>query len=411
MVRLILFLAFVQLIVVGCKPAHVPDRNVDGTWCFQLDLGGPMLPFIVQLSSDSSGTTFVVRNGAERIKAEQAELRGDSLFVRMPVFNTEIRAKLLTDSTLQGEFVDLSRSGDYRIALKGSKGNMRFQHGDSAHVDITGRWSVGFSPNTADAYPAIGEFKQRGDSLTGTFLTTTGDFRYLEGTVSGDSMFLSGFDGAHALLFKARVSGDSIAGGFWSGTHWFEQWQGVRNEQSRLPDPEFLTMLRPGSSKFKFAFPDLNGKMVSNTDERFAGKVVIAQLMGSWCPNCLDETAYLIELYRRMGPQGLEIVAIAFERGNTDQERMKNLKRLQDHLSIPYPMLLAGSSSKAEASEKFPMLNNVISFPTTVFIDKRGRVRRIHTGFSGPGTGAHYDEFVARTEDLVTQLIEEKVVF
>ena len=56
--------------------------------------------------------------------------------------------------------------------------------------------------------------------VTGTFLTETGDYRYLEGVVDGDSLKLSCFDGSHAFLFHAALDQDSFRGRFWSGTHW-----------------------------------------------------------------------------------------------------------------------------------------------------------------------------------------------
>lgn len=406
----ILFL--VQSVLFGCAPSEVDFERLRGPWLFEMDLDGQSLPFHVRVEDDSTMTVFSVRNGDEFIRAERVEMHGDSLFVRMPVFNTSIRARLHSDSTLTGEFIDHSRSGDYRIPVKGTKGVLRrFLSTAPANTDISGRWAVGFSPGRDNAYPAIGKFLQDGSQLTGTFLTTTGDFRFLEGAVSGDSLFLSGFDGAHALLFKARIDGDSISGGFWSGIHWYEDWKGVRSPGVQLPDPEHLTTMKPGQSHMEFTFTDLEGNPVSLSDDRFRNKVVIVQIMGSWCPNCLDETRYLVDLYRRLGPKGLEVVALGFERGGDDRERLSNLTRLRDHFPIPYTVLLAGGASKAEASEKLPMLSHVVSFPTTVFLDRRGRVRRIHTGFSGPGTGDNYMEFVSRTESLVNQMVEEKVVF
>lgn len=399
-------------VLAGCEPSHVQFERIRGPWLFELDLGGQTLPFHVRLEDDSAMTVFSVFNGGEHIRAEQVVLVGDSLHVRLPVFNTAIHACILSDSTLSGVFVDYSRQAGYSIPLKGRKGVLhRFPQHTDALKDLSGRWSVGFSPNSSEAYPAIGEFRQDGNNLTGTFLTTTGDFRFLEGVVSGDSLFLSGFDGAHALLFKAQLKGDSIVGSFWSGTHWFERWKAVRNPNVRLPDPELLTALRPGHSRLEFSFPELNGQMVTHLDERFRGNVVIVQVMGSWCPNCLDETTYLVDLYNRSHADGLEVVALAFERGRDDVERLENLKRLRNHFPVTYTMLLAGSANKSEAAEKLPMLNHVVSFPTTIFIDRRGRVRRILTGFSGPGTGQHYIEFTSRTEELVNQLLEEKVVF
>lgn len=397
---------------LGCESNYVKFESIKGPWLFELELDDQKLPFHVRVEEDSVVTVFSVYNGGEHIRAEQVVIVGDSLHVRLPVFNTAIHARILSDSTLSGVFVDYSRQSEYSIPLFGRKDILRrFPQRTEATSDVSGRWSVGFSPNSPKAYSAIGEFRQDGNDLAGTFLTTTGDFRFLEGVVSGDSLFLSGFDGAHALLFKARVSGDSIVGGFWSGTHWHEQWKAVRNQEASLPNSEQLTAMKQGKTTFEFSFPDLNGQVVNHLNERFKGKVVIVQVMGSWCPNCLDETAYLVNLYSRTRTEGLEIVALAFERGRDDLERMNNLRRLSDHFPVTYTMLLAGSASKAEAAEKLPMLNHVLSFPTTVFIDRRGSVRRVLTGFSGPGTGEHYNDFVTRTDAFVNELLNERVVF
>ncbi len=407
-------LFLIAVLLASCVSSDKQEDNSQlmGDWRFEMDLGGRSLPFIMRMADDSAMSVLTVINGNEVIRAEKVTVTGDSISVRMPVFNTEIRGAFSSDSTIEGFFTDHSRSGDYRIPISGKKGSsQRFDQDEAAAVDISGKWAVGFSPGTAEAYPAIGVFKQNGNRLEGTFLTTTGDFRFLEGTVSGDSVFLSGFDGALALLFRAKVSGDSIQGRFYSGIHWKESWAGVRNEAARLPDPEALTFMRPGYDRFDFTFPDLDGNMVSLRDPRFRGKVVIVQVMGSWCPNCLDETTFLVDLYGRFNSEGLEIVALGFERGKDDPERIANLRRLREHFPIPYPILLAGGSSKAEASEKLPMLSHVLSYPTTIFVDRKGRVRRIHTGFSGPGTGEHYLVLTERTEALVSNLLEEKAVF
>ena len=53
------------------------------------------------------------------------------------------------------------------------------------------------------------------------------------------------------------------------------------------------------------------------------------------------------------------------------------------------------------------MLNHVLAFPTLIFIDRKGDVRRIHTGFSGPGTGQHYVEFKKEFTALLDELLSE----
>ena len=53
------------------------------------------------------------------------------------------------------------------------------------------------------------------------------------------------------------------------------------------------------------------------------------------------------------------------------------------------------------------MLNHILSYPTTIFIDKKGSVRKIHTGFNGPATGKEYDDFKAEFEGFIELLNNE----
>ena len=131
--------------------------------------------------------------------------------------------------------------------------------------------------------------------------------------------------------------------------------------------------------------------------------------MGTWCPNCLDESKYYAEVYKQYNEKGLEIVALAFEYAKTKEKAFAGIKRLQDRIDINYPILLAqtGTTSKTKAQEKLPMLNHVLSYPTTVFVDKKGKVRKIHTGFNGPATGEKFEEFKAEFTEFVGVLLEE----
>jgi thiol-disulfide isomerase/thioredoxin len=246
--------------------------------------------------------------------------------------------------------------------------------------------------------------------VSGTFLTPTGDYRYLAGNLHGDTLLLSCFDGNHAFLFKARI--DSMGQGmtqgeFWSGSNGHETWTATRNERAALPDANSLTFLKPGYDRLDFTFPDPDGKPVSIRDERFKGKVVIVQILGSWCPNCMDETNFLSPWYKKNRARGVEIIGLAYEKDPAFAASAPKLKRLMNRFDIDYPLLLAGVNDKEKASQTLPMLNRVMAFPTTLFIDKKGKVRKIHTGFSGPGTGTYYTAFVEEFERLVDKLMNE----
>jgi thiol-disulfide isomerase/thioredoxin len=248
--------------------------------------------------------------------------------------------------------------------------------------------------------------------VTGTFLTPTGDYRYLAGSYEGGLLRLSTFDGAHALLFTAHTQGDgTLQGDFWSRDSYHATWTArrVAAGQPVLPDAWSQVGLTNQEGRFGFRFPDLEGRSVASTDPRYAGRVVLVNVFGSWCPNCNDEAPLLAEWYRRYHGRGLEIVGLAYEyTGNAARDTLFVRKFAARH-GITYPLLLAGTSDKKLAGKTLPDLTAVLAFPTTVFLGRDGRVRKIYSGFAGPGTGEHHQELVAELERLIEKLLREPV--
>jgi len=232
----------------------------------------------------------------------------------------------------------------------------------------------------------------------------------LEGIVNDDSLKLSCFDGSHAFLFLAALKGDSLIGSFRSGTHWEEPWVAVRNEAFALQNPDSLTSLREGYDMVNFRFPDLDGQLVSTSDPIFKGKALMVQIMGSWCPNCVDETNLLNELYNKYKDKGLEVIAIAFERYPDSTQAMAGLRHFQKTLGVTHPLLYGGLATKENTAVKLPFLDRIMSYPTCIFVDRNGKVRRIRTGFYGPGTGEHYVKYKRNLEAFVQQLLEEPAI-
>lgn len=393
--------------MAGCGVSS-DSLELQGSWRFAFNVEGNQLPFNAEIVEEDGKFIFYAINGEERIRAEYFTVKKDSIRIQLPIFNTELAGIIESDECIKGTFYDHSRKGAYQISFTALKNpETRFAPVQAPTVNAEGKWRVEFGPGSDHEYMAIGEFRQEGNRAFGTFLTTTGDYRFLEGNVSGDSLLLSCFDGSHVFLFKAKINDDRLEGDFWSGNHWVENWVGTRDDDFELPDPNSLTFLKPEYSKVDFSFENMAGEVVSLSDSLYTDKVVIVQIMGSWCPNCKDETAYLVSLYNKLHDQGLEVISLAFEKSDNKETNLRSLKRLKDHFDVPYPILLAGKASKSEAAEKLPMLNHVLSFPTSIYIDRSGEVRRIHTGFSGPGTGEYYSEFVEETDRFVTQLLIE----
>ncbi len=395
------------ILISGCQPDR--QKPLDGRFRAVLTTPGGPLPFWMDFRPAGEKLSLVIRNGEESIEVPEITRKDNDLTIMMPVFDSHFDLTYRHDS-LVGFWQNSARGHDYRIpfyAVKDSGSRFAGKPLEPA-VDITGRWSVTFVDMDNDTTLAIGEFEQDSATLTGTFLTPTGDYRYLEGRVKGDSMFLSCFDGAHAFLFTALIPNESIMmGKFWSGKHWEESWVAQRNDSARLPDPYELTYIKDGYDGLAFRFPDLDSNMVSLSDDQYRNKVVIVQIMGSWCPNCKDETAFLADYYREHSTGDLKIIALAFEKAKTFKKASRNVARLRDQYRAGYDFLIAGPANKKEAVKKLPMLNHVLSYPTTIFIDKAGNVRKIHTGFSGPATGAPYDQFKREFEEMVGMLLEE----
>jgi thiol-disulfide isomerase/thioredoxin len=385
-----------------------------GSWRMELDLrtsadNGPvLLPFLFDVSNDSGAWHMVVRNGSEHIAVDDIELHNDSIRVRMPLFDSEFIGSVEGDSVLRGQWHNYLKGPDYRIPFVAHAGQQeRFDHSTTSHKELSGNWECHFAPNTPDAYNAIGIFQEANGRVTGTFGTETGDYRYLEGITHGDSLLLSAFDGSHAFLFRAVMRNDSVFGDFRSGVHSQEAWVGVPNANYALRDPDSLTFLKEGYDMADFRFPCLDGDTVSPRDEHHRGHVMMVQVMGSWCPNCVDETLLLDEMYADYHAKGLDVIAIAFERYPEKERALNSLRRFKQRLHVDYDIVYAGEARKEVAAEKLPFLDHVMSYPTCIFIDRAGKVRRIRTGFYGPGTGEHYANYKRNLRMFIEQMLAE----
>ncbi|MDB5011758.1 MAG: TlpA family protein disulfide reductase, partial [Mucilaginibacter sp.] len=308
----LLTLLFTLLFYIGFAQAKLST----GIWRGALKTAsGTEIPFNFEVNNIAGKQHIAIINGTERFKVDNITEKGDSVFIKMPLFDSEFRLKL-EGGNLIGKWIKHLGNKDGIMDFKATPNTSWrfFKTVIKPQVDVTGRWSAVFGEGDKKDV-TVGEFKQTGEKLTGTFLTTTGDYRYLEGVVSGDQLYLSCFDGGHAYTFTAKVTGQKmVEGKLYAGLTSIEKWEATRNENAKLPDAYSLTALKPGYKKIDFTFLDLNDKKVSLTNSRFKNKVVIVQIMGSWCPNCMDETAYLINYYKKYHPKGVEIVGLAYER-------------------------------------------------------------------------------------------------
>lgn len=383
----------------------------EGVWRAELEvMDGELLPFNFKVTKTADTKYHMeIYNAEEVINVDEIKVHKDSIFIKMPVFEGYISGKF-TATQITGSFVkeSLDRIVPFR-AVFGKEDRFSMVHTNKVSPNVSGIWETSFSSGTEDHYMGKGIFEQKGNKVTGTFRTTTGDYRFLDGVVDGDILKVSAFDGAHAFLFKAQITDSTLNGTFYSGNHFKEPFVGAKNASFELPDEDSLTFLKEGYDAFDFSFPDTDGNQVSLSDERFKDKVVIVQIMGTWCPNCLDETKFLVEYLKKNKNKDLAVIALAFESAKTKEKAFEGIERLKKRIGVDYPIVLAqyGSTDKDLAQEKLPMLNHVLSYPTSIFIDKKGMVQKIHTGFNGPATGDKYVAFKKEFDTFVANLLNE----
>jgi len=405
----LLFLLLV-ILYTGCSKKEKELKP--GMWRGLLVVANHEIPFQMQVTKSAAGKTIAyLINGEEKILLDEIIVTGDSVNIPLHIFDADLKAHINdSQDVIKGKWTRYNLEEPFVVQFSAKHGReYRFSEKPPvATQNYAGKWDVIFKNDDGTQEQAIGVFEQKGSHLKGTFLSATGDYRYLDGEVDEDELKLSTFDGSHGYLFTAKPNGEGkIAGNFYYGPDDFIPWTGQRNEQAILPAADTLTYLKPGYNKLSFAFPDLNGQTVSLSDPRYQGKVVVVQLMGSWCPNCMDETAYLAPYYRANKNRGFEIIGLAYEQSAAFEKAKPRLARLKNRFNIEYNILVAGQRDKEATAKTLPMLNHVLAFPTTIIVDKKGTVRKIHTGFSGPGTGKYYEEFVQDFESTIDKLLRE----
>jgi thiol-disulfide isomerase/thioredoxin len=406
------------LMAISCSSLLVSAQHTDllrnGTWRALLHReDGHDIAFNFEVKDSAGKKIMYIRNADEHLLVDDIKIKQDSVLIRLPFFESQLRAVATKDGRLEG--VWLKRLADHYQSVPFSayyNEVFRFHTSGKPAADIGGRWAADFmAPGDKKPSLRVGEFEQKGACVTGTFLDPTGDLRYLEGVVDGDSLKLSCFDGGHAYLFTAKIGdGNTLSGGeYFAGPVARETWTAVKDAGAKLPDEFTLTKWKKDSAQLDFSFRDLDGRMVSIHDERFRNKIVLIQIMGSWCPNCMDETRFLSGFYDRYHGKGVEIIGLAYERSEDFARSQSSLRSFQQRFQVKYPILITGVtvSDPGRTEKTLPQLEEIVGFPTTIFADRQGRIRKIHTGFNGPGTREHYEEQKNEFYSIVDGLLGE----
>lgn len=389
------------LTIISCNKTE----SILGTWKIELNLQGQTLPVIIhfdKLEKDALSGHLV--NSKEKISLEGTFKNGE--------FQTQIGANYailkgrIKDGELKGYWVRTNKE-DYRVDFSGVKTSLTslYKNYENSNLafNISGKWKIKLNEEKF----GLGIFKQNGSRVQGSILTSTGDYRFLDGHIKGADLFLTGFDGVFSYIFKLKLIGKTFAGIMYAGKSFNNGISGSMDDSFKLEDPLNISSVTSNYIE-KFDYKSLSGQQINLDNNRFKGKVKIIQVFGSWCPNCHDETRFFLD-WRKKYPAKLnqvEFIALAFERFKEESEALKALRKFKVKEQVDYPIVLVDYNNTKKVSDILP-IDNLKAFPTTLFLNKENKIVKIHTGFAGQATEIFFDQFVQMFNKTVDELIKE----
>jgi thiol-disulfide isomerase/thioredoxin len=368
-----------------------------------LDLAGGPLPFGLQIGRAGEGFDGKLCNGT-RCQPIDVRIERDSLVLEIPDYAATITAVARGDS-LVGAYRNVGNRGPRTIPFRAARGRWPVV---VPPTSLLGRWDATYILEWGTS-PRVFELRSGPSGLEGTIISNTGDYGHFSGWAAADSFALAHFDGSYVYLLTGRLEGDTLRGIFHAGLRTQTPWKAVRSKGGpHLKSPTELTTADT-TAPFRFDFLDLDGRRVTSDDPRFRGKVVLVDIFGTWCPTCHDATPEIVKLYRRYRGRGLEVVGLAYEVTGDSAVDARQVRRYRHKFKISFPLLLAGTNDTEAAAATLPQLRGFTSFPTTLFLGRDGRIRRVHAGFYGPATGAQHRRQLREFEREIERLLNEKV--
>jgi len=421
-------------ILVSGSAAAIAAESVEGRWDAQLVRGETAIPFRLDISGSGPTLKGTLYDGFRPYEnTTSASFKDGKLVLNLEHYLTTITATF-QDGRLVGDVVAQNRESraDYGFVAT------RHVESPAAAVDapsIAGSWEI-----PLDAPSSKGEkafrfvVEQRGAEVAASILRIDGDTGAYSGTYEDGKWLLSHYDGSRPGVIVVTPSEDGTleilqgggrsrqaAAGAGSRSNSYAESApdgryaptlvAYRPDVARargFPEPaNFLThtTARDPDEKFAFNFPNVDGKLVSSEDPHFKGKVIVAVVTGTWCPNCHDEAQYLVELDRKYRDKGLSIVALNFEEPE-QQATLKRVRAFVKQYGVTYPYLIAGAP--AEMWEKVPQLVNLNTWPATVFVGRDGKVRAVHSGFASAASGQFHAQLKKEFTERIEQLLAEK---
>ncbi len=404
------------LIVLAPLTQSTPAASLDGLWDAVLTANGTEIPFRFEIAVKGREAQGFFFEGDRKIGSTSGSVANETITFGYDFLNTTL------ELTSRGDEL----TGTYRNNRPNARPQavrMRRFAPVSASTEnvpqVAGTWEMRRLAAEANAPRDTRTWnvflRQSGSEVSGSILRVDGDTGTLVGRWRDGKLTLSHFAGERPTLFEAAPNADgTLAVTFNGNAHYLV----VRSSEARAkgipepPDPSRYTSVKDPTTSFQFAFPEaLTGNLVSASDPRFRGKVVILAIGGSWCPNCHDEAPFLGELYRDYHARGLEIVGLMFENDPDPKDYQPRVQAFVKRYNIQYPMLYAGTTNPTPQSkviaDALPQLINFGAYPTSIYLGRDGRVRSVHAGFASPATGEEHVRLKKELRELTERLLAE----
>jgi thiol-disulfide isomerase/thioredoxin len=408
-----LFVSF--LLLATSAVAQSPKQGaITGRWEGNATVHGQQVPVRLEITGSGGNLHAALLNGPESSPASSAVFTGDHLLLTFNYYARTLDATL-ADGHLTGSFGTTATR--YPISLGSTGAGERL--GSPLPPTVDGDWEIAVKSSKGEsAWQLRVEHPAHSPEIKAVIQRIDGDTGSLYGDSSnwnGKELRISHFTAAGPALYSLAPQADGtllVSNMLRADVKDQQNLVARRPAQARAAklvgptDPTEQTTVKDPSAQFKFSFPDLNGKLVSNADPQFDGKVVIVAIGGSWCPNCHDEAPFLESLYKQFHGRGLEIVNLSFE----EADQLKDPARLRAFIArygLTYTVLVAGETE--QLNEKIPQAVNLNCWPTSFFLGRDGRVREVHAGFAGPANPPAHEALTHEVTELVERLLAEPV--
>ena len=374
-----------------------------GLWDATVSVNKIEIPFRMEIAARGNRSHGTFFNGDARVTSTAGQFQNNALTLQFAYYASRLEA------TWNGtEWVGTYyRPNKVQYPFKAHRFVPAIA-GTEKIPSIAGLWDIAVKSSKGEnAWRLI--VRQSGAAVTGAILRVDGDTGELSGSYRDGKFVMSHFSGARPALLEVIPKPDGSIEVMQNKQSIYVAVRATDARAKGLPeptDPSRHTSVKDPTEKFRFQGLDLSGNTITDADPRFAGKVVLLSIGGSWCPNCHDEAPFLVELDRAYRAKGLRVVLLSFE----EADQLKDPTRLRAFLQkygITYTALLGGEPEQVR--DRLPQAVNLNTWPATFFIGRDGRVRGVHAGFAGPATGEEHTRLKAEVRQTVEKLLSETV--